>query len=60
MENKSVNGEAAKTALGVCAGFALGFILGAAVVAIIDYRDDKKEQLKRLKRDSDENYIYSE
>lgn len=46
-------------AVSVCAGFAIGFILGAAVVAIIDYHVDKKDQLKKLKRDTDENYITS-
>ncbi len=46
-------------ALSVCAGFAIGFILGAAIVAIVDYHVDKKDQLKKLKRDTDENYITS-
>ena len=41
------------------AGFAAGFVLGASIVAIIDYRDEKREQLKRLRRDTDENYYYS-
>lgn len=49
-----------RTVLGVCAGFAVGFILGASLVAIVDYYDNKKTQLKRIQRDSDENYIYSE
>lgn len=40
--------------------FAIGFITGAAVVAILDYRDDKKDRLYKLRRDTDENYIYSE
>lgn len=53
---KSVN----RAALGVCAGFVVGFLMGAALVAVIDYYDNKKTQLKRIKRDSDENYIYSE
>lgn len=52
--------SADRAALGVCAGFAVGFILGASLVAIIDYYDNKKVQLKKIKRDSDENYIYSE
>lgn len=52
--------SADRAALGVCAGFAVGFILGASLVAIIDYYDNKKTQLKKIKRDSDENYIYSE
>ncbi|MCM1133071.1 MAG: hypothetical protein NC340_06330 [Ruminococcus flavefaciens] len=49
-----------KATLGICAGFAIGFLLGASVMAVIDYYDNKKAQLKRIKRDSDENYIYSE
>lgn len=49
-----------RAVIGVCAGFAIGFLLGASVVAVIDYYDNKKAQLKRIKRDSDENYIYSE
>lgn len=42
------------------AAFALGVIVGAAVVAIIDYRDEKISRLYKLRRDTDENYIYSE
>ncbi len=57
---KEVTKSLSRTAVGVCAGFALGFLVGASIVAIIDYYDDKKEQLRRIKRDSDENYIYSE
>ncbi len=34
--------SADRAALGVCAGFAVGFILGASLVAIIDYYDNKK------------------
>ena len=26
----------------------------------LDYRDDKKDRLYKLRRDTDENYIYSE
>lgn len=52
--------SADKVALKVCAGFVAGFLMGAALVAVIDYYDNKKTQLKRIKRDSDENYIYSE
>ncbi|MDE5764656.1 MAG: hypothetical protein K2I00_06785 [Ruminococcus sp.] len=52
--------KARKTAVGICAVFAVGFLFGAAAVALFDYYDNKKEQLKKIKRDSDENYIYSE
>lgn len=51
---------AGKAAIGICAAFAIGFLFGASVVALFDYHDNKKEQLKRIRRDSDENYIYSE
>ena len=40
-------------------GFAVGFISGALVAAIIDYYDEKKKNLARMHRDSDENYISS-
>lgn len=59
IENEAVV-RAGNTAIGICAGFAIGFLFGAAVVALFDYYDNKKEQLKKIKRDSDENYIYSE
>ncbi len=52
--------SADKAALGVCVGFAVGFLFGAALMAVIDHYDNKKTQLKKIKRDSDENYIYSE
>ena len=42
------------------AAFALGVVVGAAVVAIIDYRDEKISRLYKLRRDADENYIYSD
>ena len=40
-------------------GIAIGFISGALAVAIIDYYDEKKKNLARIRRDSDENYISS-
>ena len=46
--------------LGVGAGFVFGFISGAAIVAILDYRDEKIAHLYKLRHDTDENYIYSE
>ncbi len=46
--------------IGMFAGFTMGFLLGAAIVAIIDYHDERNKKIKRIKRDSDENYIYSE
>ena len=46
--------------LGTGAGFAVGFIVGAALVAILDYRDEKIARSYKLSRDTDENYIYSE
>lgn len=59
IENEAA-ARAGRTAIGICAGFAIGFLFGAAAVALFDYYDNKKEQLKKIKRDSDENYIYSE
>lgn len=53
---KAVN----NTAVGICVGFAVGFLCGAAIMAVIDHYDNKKNKQKKLKRDSDENYIYSE
>lgn len=53
---KSVN----KTAVGICIGFTVGFLCGAAIMAVIDHYDNKKNKQKKLRRDSDENYIYSE
>lgn len=46
--------------IGAGAGFTIGFIVGAALVAILDYRDEKAERSYKLRRDTDENYIYSE
>ncbi|MBO6116024.1 MAG: hypothetical protein J6P14_02590 [Ruminococcus sp.] len=46
--------------LGTCAAFSLGFIVGASLVAILDYRDEKITRLYKLRHDTDENYIYSE
>jgi hypothetical protein len=54
-ENKT-----AKVFLGAGAAFSLGFIVGAALVAILDYRDEKITRSYKLRRDTDENYIYSE
>jgi capsular polysaccharide biosynthesis protein len=45
---------------GVVGGFVLGFIAGAGIVAILDYRDEKIARLYKLRHDTDENYIYSE
>ena len=42
------------------AAFSLSFIVGAALVAILDYRDEKITRSYKLRRDTDENYIYSE
>ncbi|MBR1591810.1 MAG: hypothetical protein IJ666_02225 [Ruminococcus sp.] len=55
MDNK--NFREFLTAFGT--GFAIGFVSGALVAAIIDYYDEKKKNLARIRRDSDENYISS-
>ncbi|MBR6386421.1 MAG: hypothetical protein IKS03_09935 [Ruminococcus sp.] len=57
MNNNNKNLGEFITAFGT--GFAIGFISGALVTAIIDYYDEKKKNLARIKRDSDENYITS-
>ena len=46
--------------IGAGAGFAVGFIVGSALVAILDYRDEKIARSYKLRHDTDENYIYSE
>lgn len=46
--------------IGIFARFTMGFLLGAVLVAIIDYHDENSKKMKKIKRDSDENYIYSE
>ena len=46
--------------LGVVGGFVFGFIAGAGIVAILDYRDEKIARLYKLRHDTGENYIYSE
>ena len=46
--------------LGVVGGFVFGFIAGAGIVAILDYRDEMIARLYKLRHDTDENYIYSE
>lgn len=40
-------------------GFAAGMMIGAAVAAFIDDRDEKCRALRKLEHDSDENYYYS-
>ena len=57
---KNTEKSADRFTLGICVGFAVGFVVGASLVAIIDHYDNKKNQLKKIRRDSDENYIYSE
>lgn len=57
---KEFSKAAENSALGIFAGFAMGFILGASIVALIDYYDNKKEKLSRIANGADENYITSE
>ena len=40
-------------------GFAAGLVIGAAVAAFIDDRDEKCRAISKLEHDSDENYFYS-
>ena len=51
--------ELSEILFSVGTGFAVGFVTGALLVAIIDYYDAKKERHERIRRDSDENYISS-
>lgn len=44
----------------VFTGFAVGFVVGASVMAVLDYYDNKKKQLRRIQNGTDENYITSE
>lgn len=54
-----VESKAGSIALSICTSFTVGFLLGAAVVALLDHHVDKMDQQRRLKRDADENYYYS-
>lgn len=44
---------------GAGAGFVVGFAFGAAIVAVIDYYDEKHSEISRIKKASDENYYYT-
>ena len=57
---KEVTKAIESSVLKVFAGFAVGFVVGASVMAIIDYYDNKKTQLRRIQSGTDENYITSE
>lgn len=40
-------------------GFFAGFAVGAAIVAVIDYYDEKHSEIRRIEKASDENYYYT-
>ncbi len=40
-------------------GFVVGFAVGAAIVAVIDYCDEKHSEIRRIEKASDENYYYT-
>lgn len=44
---------------GMGIGFILGFAAGAAIVAVIDYLDDKHKESIRIEKGSDANYYYT-
>ena len=46
--------------LGAGAAFVRSVLCRSGIVAILDYRDEKIARLYKLRRDTDENYIYSE
>ncbi|MDE7365368.1 MAG: hypothetical protein K2N27_10930 [Ruminococcus sp.] len=57
---KEVTKAIESSVLKVLAGFAAGFVVGASVMAIIDYHESKKNKLRRIQSGTDENYITSE
>ena len=45
--------------MGAVIGSAIGFLIGSALVAILDFRDSRIEYQQKLRRDTDENYLYN-
>lgn len=44
---------------GIGLGFLLGFTMGSAIVAVIDYIDDKHKEMSRIEKGSDADYYYT-
>lgn len=40
-------------------GFVAGFVVGSAIVAVIDYYDQKHSEMSRIEKASNENYYYN-
>ncbi|MBR2284257.1 MAG: hypothetical protein IJ874_07550 [Ruminococcus sp.] len=52
--------SAVSVAAAACIGFLTGIIAGAALALAVRHFDEKERQLSKLRRDTDENYLYSE
>lgn len=44
---------------GLNIGFLMGFATGAMIVAVIDYLDDKRKEMRRIEKGSDADYYYT-
>ncbi len=44
---------------GTGVGFVAGFAVGALIVAVIDYYDEKHSEMSRIEKASNENYYYT-
>ncbi len=41
------------------ASFFIGFAMGAMIVAVVDYLDDKHKEMRRIEKGSDADYYYT-
>ena len=44
---------------GLNIGFLMGFATGAMIVAVIDYLDDKRKEMRRIEKGSNADYYYT-
>ncbi|MCM1507136.1 MAG: hypothetical protein NC177_08395 [Ruminococcus flavefaciens] len=44
---------------GLGMGFVLGFATGAAIVAVVDYLDEKHNEMRRIEKGSNADYYYN-
>ena len=58
--NREDGYSAVSVAAAACAGFLAGILAGAALALAVRHFDEKERQLSKLRRDTDENYLYSE